>query len=91
MASAIAYLHSLDIVHRDIKAESFLLTSKDSKWDIKLTDFGSAKELENVTNSFVGTKGYISPEILQRNNLTKISDEDRTMSFTDDETDFNEA
>jgi chromosome partitioning protein len=33
----------------------------------------------------------LAREILQRNNLTKISDEDRTMSFTDDETDFNEA
>jgi chromosome partitioning protein len=33
----------------------------------------------------------LAREILQRNNLTKISDEDRTMSFTDEETDFNEA
>ncbi len=33
----------------------------------------------------------LAREILQRNNLTKISDENRTMSFTDEETDFNEA
>jgi len=74
IASAIAYLHSLDIVHRDIKAESFLLTSKSDDWDIKLTDFGCAKELSNMSNSLVGSKGYIAPEILQRIDYNKAVD-----------------
>jgi hypothetical protein len=33
----------------------------------------------------------LAREILQRNGLTKISDEDRTMTFTAEESEFNEG
>lgn len=41
---AVAYLHSLNIVHRDIKPNNVVLSTKVCLADIKLIDFGlSAK------------------------------------------------
>lgn len=38
---AVAYLHSHDVVHRDLKADNVLLTASE---DVKLGDFGLARE-----------------------------------------------
>ena len=47
---ALHYLHSCHILHRDIKPENILLASGDSG-DIKLSDFGIAKILEDEDDS----------------------------------------
>jgi len=67
-AKALALAHQEGIVHRDIKPSNFLLTQKDGKPFIKLTDFGLALSMDNsdfrVTQSgtTIGTVDYISPE-----------------------------
>jgi serine/threonine protein kinase len=61
---SLSYLHSKDIVHRDVKAENMLL---DSKGTLKIADFGVARiEAKNPAEmtGVTGTLGYMAPEVL---------------------------
>lgn len=63
---AINYCHNCNIVHRDLKPENFMTIEKDS-WDIKLIDFGLAKNFkinEDILTTKAGTPYYIAPEVL---------------------------
>lgn len=66
--AAVAYLHERGIVHRDIKAENLLFHKSSGGEDVlKLIDFGFSTLLDSdSTLSFIGTGGYIAPEIRQR-------------------------
>lgn len=78
IVSAIAHMHSRGVVHRDIKAENLMLVNRASIWPVaKLIDFGFATELNfnlPATNSFLGTAGYLAPEIRQRRDYSKTVD-----------------
>lgn len=75
ITSAIAHMHSKSIIHRDLKPENLLLTEKGSGAEVKLIDFGLAKIMsDSVAHSFLGTRGYLAPEMLQRNSYNKAID-----------------
>ena len=69
------YLHSCNIIHRDVKGANILL---DKTGCVKLSDFGVAKLLqeefkENCQNSFVGTPYWMAPEIIYSTEAHKVS------------------
>jgi serine/threonine protein kinase len=75
ITSALAYMHACGVVHRDLKPENLLLTSKSPNAEVKIIDFGLAKLLhDNLTRSFLGTRGYLAPELLRRQAYSKSID-----------------
>ncbi|KAF3986098.1 hypothetical protein FT663_01082 [Candidozyma haemuli var. vulneris] len=74
LLSALAYLHSNQIIHRDIKAENVLFTSRSSKpSSLLLADFGLAllvKDGEHSHSQQGGTLSYMAPECLTGNSYS---------------------
>jgi tRNA A-37 threonylcarbamoyl transferase component Bud32 len=60
---AMVYMHENKVAHRDLKPENILLARKDSDVDIKITDFGLAKKLDDKggLKSYCGTPQYYAP------------------------------
>ncbi|KAF0030030.1 hypothetical protein F2P81_016761 [Scophthalmus maximus] len=65
LASAIKYLHGLNIVHRDIKPENLLVFEHhDGSKSLKLGDFGLATVVNGPLYTMCGTPTYVAPEIV---------------------------
>jgi serine/threonine protein kinase len=69
IARALFYLHSLNIIHRDVKPENILISNipdpKTGGLVAKLLDFGLSKNAGNgsAAKTFVGTPCYVAPEV----------------------------
>lgn len=63
IACALDYIHGLNIAHNDVKLENIVITKK----DVKLVDFGFAREnCDKKITMICGTPNYMSPELLMR-------------------------
>ncbi|KAJ7565041.1 hypothetical protein O6H91_02G045400 [Diphasiastrum complanatum] len=63
----LAYLHSVNKVHRDIKGANILV---DTNGQVKLADFGMAKHINaySVPLSFKGSPYWMAPEVIRNKN-----------------------
>ena len=57
----VEHLHELDIAHRDIKSEAFLI---DNKGYLKLASFNFAKKIYFKAYTICGTPEYMAPEVI---------------------------
>ena len=65
----VGYLHSCDVVHRDIKLNNIVLDNLDKP---KIIDFGFARRgINNNFESGCGTVNYMAPELLNNLNNKK--------------------
>ncbi|KAK0552551.1 cAMP-dependent protein kinase catalytic subunit [Tilletia horrida] len=71
VALAIDYLHQNGFIYRDLKPENILLGADGH---LKLTDFGFAKYVPDVTWTLCGTPDYLAPEIVSSKGYNKSVD-----------------
>ncbi|KAK9827983.1 hypothetical protein WJX81_005140 [Elliptochloris bilobata] len=79
IASALTYLHSLDILHGDLSGGNILLASsnKDPRGFVaKVADFGLSRVLtaEAISTGTYGTVTHMPPELLTTGKLSKATD-----------------
>lgn len=65
MLLAVSYLHSHDVVHRDLKLQNFVYESAEGR-HLKLIDFGWSKmwDPKTMMAATAGTVDYVAPEVL---------------------------
>ena len=80
---ALQYMHSLNIVHGDIKLENCLLEDSQSekcRWNLYICDFGMSHDVikdnpnKGSSTSNIGSLPYASPELLIDNKISYKSD-----------------
>jgi serine/threonine protein kinase len=61
----------MNIIYRDLKPENLLL---DRHGHLKITDFGFAKEVPDITWTLCGTPDYLAPEVVSSKGYNKSVD-----------------
>jgi len=75
IVSALSYLHSIGIVHRDIKPDNLLLTTQGEDAVVKIADFGFAKRIgDGFLHTPCGSPVYTAPEIIREEAYNKSVD-----------------
>lgn len=68
IAESLQVAHEGGVIHRDLKPANVLVAQRDSRWRIKVADFGVAKVVDTPehfrtkTGKLIGTPFYMSPE-----------------------------
>ncbi|CAK85433.1 unnamed protein product (macronuclear) [Paramecium tetraurelia] len=70
--TAVAHMHSLNIMHRDLKPENIMFKKLNDIHGVRIVDFGLATWQTAATYPFpkCGTPGYVAPEIANLKDLT---------------------
>jgi len=77
LAEGLTAIHAAGICHRDLKPQNLLLNSK---FELKITDFGLSKIFEDknakkvMKTYYAGTQGYQAPEQILKRNFTPKCD-----------------
>jgi len=69
--SAVAYLHDLNVVHRDLKLDNILIsTDNNNNHTAKLIDFGfaTASKTDEKLTIQCGTPQYMDPDLAKKGN-----------------------
>ncbi|GMI04015.1 hypothetical protein TrRE_jg6757 [Triparma retinervis] len=83
VVGAVVYMHDKGIIHRDLKPENLLLKARPqggekegARVECKIIDFGLSKFIQTggMATSFLGTRGYLAPEMLQRRDYSASVD-----------------
>lgn len=76
LLNGLTYLHSNNIMHRDLKLANLLLSTSDPYTaELKLADFGFAKKMEmTITGTMLGSPLFMAPEIFRDENYTIKAD-----------------
>ncbi len=68
LLGALAYMHSLNMIHRDIKLDNIVfLPCGEECISIKIIDFGTAVQTRHkLVNNYpiAGTLSYLAPEVI---------------------------
>ena len=80
LLGAVRYMHSFNILHRDLKLENVILVSKYKKGknplELKIIDFGTALDMEKEESKhaeIMGTPLYMPPEAFSSEELNSLA------------------